>query len=82
MMTKKNKKVSSYMKGDFLLYLMELMEEKKVHSKKDEDPYRTDVLYEPPRFAIHSEEVNDDGVVEIIEPTYHPIRSKGNTNEW
>ena len=68
-MTKKDKQEPSYMKGDFLLYLMELMEKKKDRTKKDEEPYRTDVLYEQPRFAIHSEEVNDDGVVEIIEPS-------------
>ena len=74
-MTKKEKQVPSYMNGDFLLYLMELMEEKKVHSKKDEEPYRTDVLYEQARFAIHSEEVNDDGVVEIIEPSLSSLSS-------
>ena len=80
-MTKKDKQVPSYMKGDFLLYLMELMEKKKVRSKEEEEPYNTDVPYESSKFVIHSEEVNDDGVVEIIEPTYHPLRSKGNTNE-
>lgn len=69
-MTKKDKQVPSYMKGDFLHYLMELMEKKKVCSKKEEEgPYRTDVLYEPPGIIIDSAEVNDDGVVEIIEPS-------------
>ena len=68
-MTKKDKQVPSYMKGDFLLYLMELMEKKKVRSKKEEEPYHTDVPYEASKFVIHSEEVNDDGVVEIIEPS-------------
>lgn len=80
-MTKKDKQVPSYMKGDFLVYLMELMEEQKVHFKKDQELYTTNVLYEQSRFVIQSEEVNDDGVTEIIEPSYHPLRSKGNTNE-
>ena len=68
-MTKKDKQVPSYMQSDFLLYLMELMEKKKVSSKKKKEPYRKDVFYKPPSFVIHSEEVNDDGVVEIIEPS-------------
>ena len=68
-MTKKDKQVPSYMQGDFLLYLMELMEKKKVSSKKKKEPYRKDFFYKPPSFVIHSEEVNDDGVVEIIEPS-------------
>ena len=68
-MTKKDKQEPSYMKGDFLLYLMELMEKKKDRTKKDEGSYRTDVLYEPPGIIIDSAEVNDDGVVEIIEPS-------------
>ena len=38
-------------------------------SKKKKEPYRKDVFYKPPSFVIHSEEVNDDGVVEIIEPS-------------
>ena len=75
-MTKKDKQVPSYMKGDFLLYLMELIEKKKVRSKKEEESYRTDVLYEPPGIIIDSAEVNNDGVVEIIEPSNFPLRRK------
>ena len=75
-MTKKDKQVPSYMQGDFLLYLMELMEKKKVRSKKENEPYRKDVLYEPPSVLIHSEEVNDDGEIEIIEPSLSSLLTR------
>jgi len=72
-MTKKDKQVPSYMKGDFLLYLMELIEKKKVRSKKEEGPYRTDVLYEPPIPIIdNSEEIDDEGNLIAIEPSNLP----------
>jgi len=76
-MTKKDKQVPSYMKGDFLLYLMELMEKKKDRTKKEEEPYQTDVPCKSSTFVIHSEEVNDDGVVEIIEPSLSSLPSRG-----
>ena len=76
-MTKKDKQVPSYMKGDFLLYLMELMEKKKDRTKKEEEPYQTDVPCESSTFVIHSEEVNDNGVVEIIEPSLSSLPSRG-----
>ena len=75
-MTKKDKQEPSYMKGDFLLYLMELMEKKKVRSKKENEPYRKDVLCEPPSVLIHSEEVNDDGEIEIIEPSLSSLLTR------
>ena len=62
---------------DFVLGLMELMEKKKARAKKEQEgPYRTDVLYEPPGIIIDSAEVNDDGVVEIIEPSLSNLPSR------
>lgn len=55
---------------DFVKGLVDLMNNKKTKESSKLNP-----------IIQNSEEVNDDGVVEIIEPTYHPLRSKGNTNE-
>ena len=75
-MNKKDKQVPSYMNGDFLLYLMELMGKKKGRTKKEEEPYQTDVSCESSKFVIHSEEVNDDGEIEIIEPSLSSLPTR------
>ena len=73
---------------DFVQGLVDLMEKKKARLKKEEESYRTDVLYEPPAPKIppmpildNSEEIDDEGNLISIEPSNPPLRSKGNTNE-
>ena len=76
---------------DFVQRMMALAQRnlaEKNRLKKEEETYRTDVLYEPPAPKIppmpildNSEEIDDEGNLISIEPSNPPLRSKGNTNE-
>jgi len=64
---------------DFVQGLVDLMEKKKARLKKEEESYRTDVLYEPPAPKIppipildNSEEIDDEGNLIAIEPSNPP----------